>query len=115
LILLLLDQRVARRKNVASVDANPKSFRLLHLFEKIGNLLKLVPQIGALTGGRLEPGLDFDLRQSPMDFIEGSDDRLQPQLFGRLYERSGMDHDAQKSQLFAPFQLDDERIDRFLP
>lgn len=68
-VILFRRQRVARREDVAGIDADAESVGVAHLLQNRRQLLEAAAQTRPLSGGRLQQTLCADATGLPMHLV----------------------------------------------
>ena len=76
IVLCHRTERIARGKNVASIDANSKSLRFRHSIQQPGEMLEPMSKATSLPGGRLEVNGHGASTRPAVNFIERQGDPI---------------------------------------
>src|ERR1700731_1875253 len=85
---------ITGRKNVRGVEANAQTFRLAHVSQDVGDLLKGVAKTGSLARSRFQGNACLHFWDDGKHLIDRADNRVQPGFLSRSEMRSRM-HDQE--------------------
>src|SRR5581483_1912628 len=98
---------VARRKNVARVEADADALRVIDEANDLAELLERAADARALAGRRLEQRDHFVIRQRRVDPIERSRNLFDSCARTRAHVRAWMQHDCADAEALSAIELVD--------
>ena len=115
IVTCVVVQGIARRENMAGIDANSQPLGLGNCIKDDLQMLESVPQATPLPRGGLQVDPDAQPFCPAMHLVQCPSHARQPGLLAAADMRSGVGDDVADSQRLGPFQFDNHGVDRPIP
>ncbi len=106
---------IARRENVAAIQANPEPIRLLDPLEDFREMFEPMPEATPLPGRDFEVDRHGTSARPAVDLVQSLGDACQAGLLSGAGMGAGVGHEIGDAQGLAALNFDGHRVDGLIP